>query len=133
MGIETHKTFCRFCHANCAMLVDVEDGKVIEVRGDPEDPEFGGYTCVKGRELPDSHNAEHRLHASLVRDCEGNFQPTPMPEALAAWGCDDALWYKIKNKKGLRDLLKKGDEERGRERIQRFRELLEEEERAGGR
>ncbi|NQZ45936.1 MAG: molybdopterin-dependent oxidoreductase [Erythrobacter sp.] len=83
MGIETHKTFCRFCHANCAMLVDVEDGKVIEVRGDPEDPEFGGYTCVKGRELPDSHNAEHRLHASLVRDREGNFQPTPMPEALA--------------------------------------------------
>ncbi len=83
MGVETHKTFCRFCHANCAMLVDVEDGKVLEVRGDPEDPAFGGYTCLKGRELPDSHNAAHRLHHSLVRDDAGEFQETAMPDALA--------------------------------------------------
>ncbi|MEM6267542.1 MAG: molybdopterin-dependent oxidoreductase, partial [Pseudomonadota bacterium] len=87
MNAETHKTFCRFCHANCAMLVDVEEGpdgrKVVEVRGDPEDPAYGGYTCMKGRELPDSHNAEHRLHYSLVRDKNGEFQETPMPEALA--------------------------------------------------
>lgn len=87
MGVETHKTFCRFCHANCAMLVDVEatesGRKVIEVRGDPDDPEYGGYTCMKGRELPDSHNAEHRLHHSLVRGNDGDFRETPMPEALA--------------------------------------------------
>ena len=83
MGIHTHKTFCRFCHANCAMLVDIEDGKVKAVRGDPDDPEYGGYTCKKGRELPDSHNSEDRLHYSLVRDAEGNFRETPMMEALA--------------------------------------------------
>lgn len=83
MGVETHRTFCRFCHANCAMLVDVEDGKVMAVRGDPDDPEYGGYTCMKGRELPDSHNAEHRLHHSLVRDENGEFQETPMDNALA--------------------------------------------------
>ncbi|MDJ0643119.1 MAG: molybdopterin-dependent oxidoreductase [Erythrobacter sp.] len=83
MGVETHKTFCRFCHANCAMEVDIEDGKVLAVRGDPEDPEYGGYTCMKGRELPDSHNAEHRLVHSQVRDANGEFQPTPMGEALS--------------------------------------------------
>ena len=82
MGVETHKTFCRFCHANCAMLVDVEDGKVLAVRGDPDDPAYHGYTCMKGRELPDSHNAEHRLHHSLVRDENGEFRETPMDEAL---------------------------------------------------
>ena len=65
MGIETHKTFCRFCHANCAMEVDVENGKVVEVRGDPDDAAYGGYTCMKGRELPDSHNSENRLHQSI--------------------------------------------------------------------
>ncbi|MFO1239426.1 MAG: molybdopterin-dependent oxidoreductase [Sphingomonadaceae bacterium] len=83
MGIQTHKTFCRFCHANCAMLVDIEDGKVAAVRGDPDDPEYGGYTCMKGRELPDSHNAEHRLHHSLVRGSDGQFKETPMEQALA--------------------------------------------------
>ncbi|MEL6530597.1 MAG: molybdopterin-dependent oxidoreductase, partial [Pseudomonadota bacterium] len=83
MGIETHKTFCRFCHANCAMLVDIDNGKVAAVRGDPDDPEYGGYTCMKGRELPDSHNAEHRLVHSQVRDENGEFQSTPMAEALS--------------------------------------------------
>ena len=51
MTITTHKTFCRFCHAYCAIEVDVEDGKPIKVRGDTEDPVYGGYTCLKGREL----------------------------------------------------------------------------------
>jgi anaerobic selenocysteine-containing dehydrogenase len=82
MGVETHKTFCRFCHANCAMEVDVEAGKVIEVRGDPDDPAYGGYTCMKGRELPDSHNSENRLHHSLVRNEAGEFVSTAMPDAL---------------------------------------------------
>ena len=85
MTMQTHKTFCRFCHANCAMLADVENGKVVSVRGDPDDPEYGGYTCIKGRQLPDSHNAEHRLTMSLVRR-DGAFQPTPMAEALAHVG-----------------------------------------------
>jgi anaerobic selenocysteine-containing dehydrogenase len=85
MGIETHKTFCRFCHANCAMLVDVEDKKIVEVRGDPDDPVFGGYTCIKGRQLPDAHNSPERLTMSLVRR-DGEFVKTPMPEALAHIG-----------------------------------------------
>lgn len=84
--METHRTFCRFCHANCAMLVDVEDGRVVEVRGDPDDPVYGGYTCLKGRELPDSHNAPHRLTRSLVRGSDGQFHETPMEDALAFVG-----------------------------------------------
>lgn len=87
MALQTHKTFCRFCHANCAMLADVEDGKVLSVRGDPDDPEYGGYTCIKGRQLPDSHNTEHRLTMSLVRR-DGEFEPTPMPQALAHVGSE---------------------------------------------
>ncbi|MFN4239190.1 MAG: molybdopterin-dependent oxidoreductase [Erythrobacter cryptus] len=83
MRAHTHKTFCRFCHANCAMEVDVADGRVIAVRGDPEDPAFGGYTCMKGRELPESHNSPDRLRRSLVRGADGQFVPTPMAEALA--------------------------------------------------
>ncbi len=86
MGIETHKTFCRFCHANCAMEADVENGKVVEVRGDPDDPAYGGYTCIKGRQLPESHNSEDRLHHSLVRGENGEFVETPMAEALAHIG-----------------------------------------------
>ncbi|MEO0462466.1 MAG: molybdopterin-dependent oxidoreductase [Pseudomonadota bacterium] len=84
---ETHKTFCRFCHANCAMEVDVADGpegkRVATVRGDPDDPAYGGYTCMKGRELPDSHNASHRLIHSQLRGDDGEFHSAAMPDALA--------------------------------------------------
>jgi anaerobic selenocysteine-containing dehydrogenase len=64
--METRRTFCRFCHANCAMLADVEDGRVVAVRGDPEDPVFGGYTCIKGRQLAEAHNSPERLRTCLI-------------------------------------------------------------------
>jgi anaerobic selenocysteine-containing dehydrogenase len=64
--METRRTFCRFCHANCAMLADVEDGRVVAVRGDPDDPVFGGYTCIKGRQLADAHNHPERLRTCLI-------------------------------------------------------------------
>ena len=63
----THKSFCRFCHACCALDVDVDDGRVVQVRGDRDNPMFRGYTCIKGRELPAQHNHPDRLLSSLRR------------------------------------------------------------------
>lgn len=80
--VETKKSFCRFCHAFCAIEVDVEDNKVIEVRGDTSDPIYGGYTCIKGRHLPDQHNHSERLRTSLKRMPDGSFQPIPSEQAL---------------------------------------------------
>ena len=80
--VETKKSFCRFCHAFCAIEVDVEDNKVIEVRGDTSDPIYGGYTCIKGRHLPEQHNHEERLRTSLKRMPDGSFQPIPSEQAL---------------------------------------------------
>ena len=81
MNAETKRTFCRFCHANCAMLVDVEDGRAKGVRGDPEDPIFGGYTCIKGRQLAEAHNAPERLLSSKIRDGNG-FRDIASEDAL---------------------------------------------------
>ena len=66
MTVETKKSFCRFCHAFCALEVDVEDNKVIEVRGDASDPIYGGYTCIKGRQLPLEHNHEAVSYTHLT-------------------------------------------------------------------
>jgi anaerobic selenocysteine-containing dehydrogenase len=81
MGRDTHRTFCRFCHASCAMLVDVEDDKVVAVRGDPENELFNGYTCVKGRQLPDMHNLPERLMTPLIRR-DGKFVEISTANAL---------------------------------------------------
>ena len=47
--IETKKSFCRFCHVFCGVEVDVEDDRVIAVRGDKDNAVTEGYTCLKGR------------------------------------------------------------------------------------
>ena len=42
----------------------------------------------------------------------------------ADWGCDVALWEAIRQKEPLIKLVQKGDEEYGRKRIARMRELV---------
>ena len=69
--MQTKKSFCRFCHANCAIEVDIEDGRAVAIRGDTANALFGGYTCMKGRELPAQANHPDRLRSSRKRVAPG--------------------------------------------------------------
>ncbi|MBT4518969.1 MAG: molybdopterin-dependent oxidoreductase [Halieaceae bacterium] len=80
--IETKPSICRFCHASCAILVDIQDGKAIEVRGDRDNPIYGGFTCPKGRQLPQQHSHPDRLLYSMKRDGSGNHQPLASEQAM---------------------------------------------------
>jgi len=88
--IESRETFCRFCHAACPLEVDIEINtsggqpkeKVVAVRGIMNDPMFEGYTCIKGRQLADQHNAPDRLRAPLQRNADGTFSETTSVAAL---------------------------------------------------
>lgn len=86
MAVETKRSFCRFCHASCAMIVEVEDNKVKSVRGDKEDHLFHGYTCIKGRQLPDMHNLPDRMITSKIRQPDGSFKDISTAEALKLAG-----------------------------------------------
>lgn len=60
---EEHLAICRFCHSFCGIRVNVEDGRATKVIGDKHNPMYFGYTCVKGRQLPQQHyNPERVLH-----------------------------------------------------------------------
>lgn len=59
MIIAMHRTFCRFFHANCAMLADLDSDHVVAVRGDPEDSIYSGYICIKGRQLNHEGRLQH--------------------------------------------------------------------------
>ena len=80
--MHTRKTFCRFCHANCAIEVDIEGDRAVAVRGDVSDPLFGGYTCMKGRELPAQANHPERLRSSQRRLPDGAFAAISSGDAL---------------------------------------------------
>ncbi len=69
----TVPTMCRICSAHCGVLATVIDGKLSEVKGDPDNPLFKGYTCPKGRALPEIHNDPARLHTSQKRQSDGSY------------------------------------------------------------
>ena len=79
---ETHPSLCRICWAQCPILVEVEDGRAIRVTGDPDNDFFGGYTCAKGRALPEQHAAPSRLLHSLKRDADGVRRPIASERAM---------------------------------------------------
>ncbi len=73
-AVETRRSFCRFCHAGCAIDVDVDvdANRVVAVRGVLDDPMYEGYTCIKGRHLGDQHHHDARLYNS-VKKIDGSF------------------------------------------------------------
>lgn len=80
--IETVPSYCRFCHSGCAVLVDVEDGRPVRVRGDRENPAYRGFCCIKGRQLPEQWGHPERLLQTHKRMPDGSHRPVPYQEAV---------------------------------------------------
>lgn len=83
LNVETRPGFCRFCQANCAMPVDVAGDRVAAVRGDPDNPVYGGCTCQKGRRLAVAHNHPGRRTMHQHRTANG-FEPATAGRSLTS-------------------------------------------------
>jgi anaerobic selenocysteine-containing dehydrogenase len=51
----------------CGILVELDGDRVLAVHGDGEHPFSGGYTCPKGRALPQIHHHRDRLEQPMLR------------------------------------------------------------------
>src|SRR5450631_184377 len=80
-GARTVRSFCRICTAVCGILVDVSGDEVVRVRGDSDHPFSHGYTCPKGRSLPQLHHHPDRLERPLMRTRD-TLQPTTWDACL---------------------------------------------------
>lgn len=74
-------TFCRICSPLCGLLVDVEDGRVTHVSGDPDHALTRGFTCTKGRHLGELHHAPDRF-LTAQRNGPNGLQPIPTDQAI---------------------------------------------------
>ena len=54
-------------HSQCLMSVDVEEGKVIDIRGDPLDPEGKGELTLRGKHIKELLYAPDRLKYPMKR------------------------------------------------------------------
>ncbi|MBO0678660.1 molybdopterin-dependent oxidoreductase [Mycolicibacterium sp. S2-37] len=77
-----HPGICRICSAHCGVLATVVDGRLIKVTGDPDNPLFKGYTCAKGRALPEIHNNPGRLLHSQRRQPDGTYAAIGAEQAM---------------------------------------------------
>ncbi len=79
--LDWRKTPCRFCGVGCGLLVGIEEGRAVAVRGDPESPVNRGLACVKGYHSVQALYGRDRLTRALVRR-NGRLVEVSMGEAL---------------------------------------------------
>jgi anaerobic selenocysteine-containing dehydrogenase len=80
------RTMCPMnCHPTlCGMLVEIEGGRVVGVRGDPDNPDSRGFLCIRGQASREIIDSPHRLLQPLLRVQRGRdaWRPAPWDEAL---------------------------------------------------
>ncbi|WP_207261815.1 molybdopterin-dependent oxidoreductase [Desulfovibrio sp. Huiquan2017] len=73
------------CPDTCGLLVRVENGRITQVKGDPDHPYTQGFICKKGARFPEHVHGEARLTTPLRRTGpkgSGRFAPISWDEAL---------------------------------------------------
>ena len=83
---ETHHRACHLCEAICGLEIKVDDGKIISIRGDKNDPLSRGHICPKAVALQDLHEDPNRLRKPVKRvtkdDGSSDWQEISWEEAL---------------------------------------------------
>ncbi len=86
MTITTHKSGCPLdCPDLCSLVVEVEDGRVRKVDGDPATPFTDGFICGKVRNLADHLYGDDRVLTPMIRvgpKGAGELRPASWDEAL---------------------------------------------------
>ncbi len=86
MATRTVKSVCpKDCPDTCSMLTRVSDGKVVEVKGDPEHPITQGFLCGRYQHYEELVHHTDRLLFPLIREHKSDpFRRASWDEALGA-------------------------------------------------
>jgi anaerobic selenocysteine-containing dehydrogenase len=69
--MQTHYRACNLCEAICGLEIKVEDGKVMSIAGDKNDPFSRGHICPKAVALKDIYEDPNRLKFPMKRTQNG--------------------------------------------------------------
>jgi anaerobic selenocysteine-containing dehydrogenase len=85
MESKTVRSICFECHARCGVLLEVQGGKLVDIKGDKDHPFSRGYICPKGNAVKEIIYHPERITRPLLRvgeKCSGRFEPVSWNKAL---------------------------------------------------
>jgi anaerobic selenocysteine-containing dehydrogenase len=80
--VRQEKTACILCSRNCGLVVDIDNGNFVKIRGDDDHPVSKGYICQKAARLQHYQQHADRLQHPLKRRPDGSFARVSWDEAL---------------------------------------------------
>jgi nitrate reductase (cytochrome) len=80
-GPEWKRAPCRLCGVGCGLLVGIENGRAVAVKGDPDSPVSKGLACVKGYAAIEALYGPDRIRQAMVRR-DGKLAAVPLHEAF---------------------------------------------------
>src|SRR5260221_4147373 len=114
--METVRIVCAHdCPDMCSLLAEVEGGRVMRIKGDPDQPFTAGFACAKVNRDAELVHSPERLRTPLRRvgvKGEGKFSPISWDDALdeivqswkgiiAEYGAQALLGYAYSAHQGL--------------------------------
>ncbi|MCF6147630.1 MAG: molybdopterin-dependent oxidoreductase [Candidatus Kuenenia sp.] len=82
MPIQWHKTTCSYCGFGCGLMVGVDRGKIVEIKGMEGHPTNDGMICTLPANSVPIFGAEGRLTKPMIRR-DGKLSPVTWEEAIA--------------------------------------------------
>lgn len=82
---ETRRSYCGLCHPRCGLILEMENGKVVRVKGDKEHPITRGMLCPRAYLMVDHFYHPERINVPLKRKGErgsGQWQEVGWDQAL---------------------------------------------------
>ena len=64
---QQHFRTCHLCEAMCGVVIEHQDGKILSIKGDKNDPLSRGHICPKAVALQDLHEDPDRLRRPVKR------------------------------------------------------------------
>ena len=86
MNRQTHYRACHLCEAICGVVIKTDNGEIVSIKGDKNDPLSRGHICPKAVALKDIHEDPDRLRAPVKKvtgpDGETRWEEISWDEAL---------------------------------------------------
>ena len=77
------KSICPYCAVGCGQNIYVQDGKVVQIEGDPDSPVSRGRLCPKGAASLQLTTGSSRRHQVLYRRPHGtDWEPLDLDTAM---------------------------------------------------